>query len=103
MKILDAIADGIGGAFNQTATIASDPLGHLKGVFDDSVIKAIMQDPANFQEYLMELEKQGKSIDASMPPIPSSYQPVPMAQTGGFIRDMPTFMNNSQRILAGGY
>lgn len=103
MKILDAIADGVGGAIDQTMGIVGDPIGHLKGVYDNSAIKAIMQDPANFQQYLMELEKQGKSIDASMPPVPSFYQDVPGAPTGGFMRDMPNYMNTSQRILAGGY
>ncbi len=103
MKILDMIADGVGGAIDTTTDLVTDPIGVLQGAYDDSVLKALMQDPENFNRYLLELAKEGKSIGTGMRPVSSSYQPVPLLPTGGFMRDMPNFMNTDQLVLSGGY
>ena len=76
--------DKIGGAF-------TDPMGYLGDILDENEMLALMQDPEQFERFMAQRMVQ------------SSYQRVPMVPTGGFMNQMPNYMNTDQLILSGLY
>ena len=97
---MDKIQD-VPNQFGEIVDIAQDPSGFLKQSFDNTLTGALMKNPADFDDLMLEMQKNGESFGAPLPESTNIHRPV-AGPTTGFIRDMPNFLNSSQLILGGG-
>ncbi len=102
MKILDAIASGLGQRIDAIGGAIQDPIGHIGDILDENEFLALMQDPAEYEKFLTAQIAQGggRGRDSMLQ---NFYQPAPMVPTGGFMNQMPNYMNTDQLILSGLY
>ena len=53
MKILDAIIGGIGDRIGQIGDNFMDPMGMIDNAINNNEVLALMQDPKNFEQFMM--------------------------------------------------
>ena len=100
MKILDAIIGGIGDRIEQIGDNFMDPMGMIDNAINSNEVLALMQDPKNFEQFMMNQMKnkgRGKSRSNQIPQL-GLINPQPAMQ-GGFINQMPNYLNTDQLIL----
>ena len=98
MKILDAIVGGLGKRMDTIGEAVKDPMEYMSGILDKNEFLALMQDPEEFEKFLAaQRAKGGESM------LQNFYQPAAMAPGGGFMNQMPNYMNTDQLILSGLY
>lgn len=100
MKILDAIIGGIGDRIGQIGDNFMDPMGMIDNAINSNEVLALMQDPKNFEQFMMNQMKnkgRGKSRSNQIPQL-GLINPQPVME-GGFMNQMPNYLNTDQLIL----
>tara|TARA_Y100001973_G_C5169136_1_gene317966 strand:+ start:142 stop:471 length:330 start_codon:yes stop_codon:yes gene_type:complete len=104
MKILDAIIGGIGDRMGQIGDNLMDPMGMIGDAINDNEFLALMQDPKNFEQFMLnqinDPQNKVRRRNRRSNQIPqlgmNSQMP---AMQGGFINQMPNYLNTDQLIL----
>lgn len=96
----------LGSSGNVTDNInlaVTNPGEYLSGATGLDHLKALTQSPENYQKWLTENPQEMnrfRAQPAEIPPLPDNT--VPFAPTGGFINQMPNYLNAAQQTFMNG-
>lgn len=101
MKILDAIIGGIGDRMGQIGDNLMDPMGMIGDAINDNEFLALMQDPKNFEQFMLNQmnDPQNKVRRSNQIPELGFTNPQMPAMQGRFINQIPNYLNTDQLIL----
>ena len=104
MKILDAIIGGIGDRMGQIGDNLMDPMGMIDNAINSNEVLALMQDPKNFEQFMLnqinDPQNKMRRRNRRSNQIPQLGMNLQMpAMQGGFINQMPNYLNTDQLIL----
>ena len=108
MKILDAIMDKFSQNIDELGGAFSDPMDYMAGILDDNEVLALIQDPTDYKAFLAnQISRSGASGGGGGSSVgrakeaKSFYQPASLMPGGGFMNQMPGYLNTDQLILSG--
>lgn len=82
----------------------SDPMSVFSATTGLDHLKALTKSPEEYKKFLADNPSALSGRAAPLPAMPDSFfQPVPFAPTGGFVNQMPNYLNNAQQSLRGPY
>jgi|SRR5210317_1637326 hypothetical protein len=106
-NVLDGLKDEAIGAGEDIGSAVNDPMSFMSSVSGFDHIKALTQSPEDYKKFLAENPDEVSRFAtpaAQLQPMPlGQFQSVPMAPTGGFVNQMPNYLNHAQQSLRGPY
>ena len=103
-NVLDGLKDGAIGAGEDIGSAVNDPMSFLSSMSGFDHIKALTQSPEEYRKFLAENPDELSRFSQPAQPMPAlQFHSAPMAPTGGFVSQMPNYLNNAQQSLRGPY
>ena len=103
-NVLDGLKDEAIGVGEGIGSAVNDPMSFMSSVSGFDHIKALTQSPEEYRKFLAENPDELSRFSQPAQPMPAlQFQSAPMAPTGGFINQMPNYLNHAQQSLRGPY